>query len=44
MAGQLAGTLSGGQKRKLSVACALVGNPTTVFMDEPTTGALNPNS
>jgi len=29
---------SGGNKRKLSTAMALVGNPPIVFLDEPTTG------
>lgn len=29
---------SGGNKRKLSTAIALVGNPPIVFLDEPTTG------
>ncbi|XP_048589175.1 phospholipid-transporting ATPase ABCA1-like isoform X2 [Nematostella vectensis] len=33
-----AGKYSGGNKRKLSTAIALVGNPAIVFMDEPTTG------
>ncbi|KJE91770.1 ATP-binding cassette transporter 1 [Capsaspora owczarzaki ATCC 30864] len=32
------GTYSGGNKRKLSTAIALVGNPAVIFMDEPTTG------
>lgn len=30
--------LSGGQKRKLSVAIAFVGGASVVFLDEPTAG------
>uniref|UniRef100_A0A8C5F8I5 ABC transporter domain-containing protein n=1 Tax=Gadus morhua TaxID=8049 RepID=A0A8C5F8I5_GADMO len=33
-----AGTYSGGNKRKLSTAMALIGCPPVIFLDEPTTG------
>ncbi|KAF6258658.1 P-loop containing nucleoside triphosphate hydrolase protein [Scenedesmus sp. NREL 46B-D3] len=34
----LAGQLSGGQRRKLLVAVAFLGNPAVVLLDEPTSG------
>jgi ATP-binding cassette subfamily A (ABC1) protein 3 len=33
-----AGSLSGGNKRKLSVAIATIGDPLIIFLDEPSTG------
>jgi ATP-binding cassette subfamily A (ABC1) protein 3 len=37
-ANKLAGSLSGGNKRKLSVAIAMIGDPPLIFLDEPSTG------
>ncbi|MYC93730.1 MAG: ABC transporter ATP-binding protein [Caldilineaceae bacterium SB0661_bin_32] len=38
MAGRLIRTYSGGMKRRLGVAQALIGNPKVVIVDEPTAG------
>jgi ABC-2 type transport system ATP-binding protein len=36
-------TLSGGQKRRLDLALGMIGHPSLVFLDEPTTG-FDPNA
>lgn len=37
------GTFSGGMQRRLDIAMSLIGNPSIIFFDEPTTG-LDPQS
>ena len=39
----IASRMSGGQRRRLDVGLALIGNPELVFLDEPTTG-FDPNA
>lgn len=42
-ANQSVSTYSGGMKRKIDIAMSLVGSPSIIFLDEPTTG-LDPQS
>jgi len=36
--GRKAGTYSGGMRRRLDIAMSLIGSPSIIFLDEPTTG------
>ncbi|WP_309067679.1 ATP-binding cassette domain-containing protein [Microbacterium sp.] len=36
--GRKAGTYSGGMRRRLDIAMSLIGDPSIIFLDEPTTG------
>lgn len=36
--------VSGGEKKRLSLACELIASPSVIFADEPTSGKQSPTS
>jgi ABC-type multidrug transport system ATPase subunit len=35
--------ISGGEKKRLALACELIASPSVIFADEPTTGVVLPD-